>query len=72
VRPEKNVAFNEVVFFDPRELNEPEKEVVIILEILILPIIPPGGFISEDLEEGWIMGDSDSSSFLSSSSKTAS
>jgi hypothetical protein len=40
---------------------------VTIMEILILPIIPPGGFISEDLEEGWIVEDSE----LSSSSETA-
>jgi hypothetical protein len=52
IRPKKNVIFNETIFFDSRELNEPEKEVITTLEIPILPIIPPGGFISEDLEEG--------------------
>jgi hypothetical protein len=41
--------------------------VVTILKILILLIIPPGGFISEDLEEDWTVGDSESSS----SSETA-
>jgi hypothetical protein len=68
VRPEKNVIFNETTFFDPRELDEPEKEVVTTLEIPILPTTPPGGFISEDLEEGWTVGDSKPSS---SSSETA-
>jgi hypothetical protein len=61
-------VFNETIFFDSRELNEPEKEVVTTLEILILSIIPPGGLISEDLEEGWAIGDSEPSS--SSSSET--
>jgi hypothetical protein len=70
VRPEKNVVFNEAIFFDSRELDEPEKEVVTTLKIPILPTIPPGGFISEDLEEGWTVGDSEPSS-SSSSSETA-
>jgi hypothetical protein len=71
VRPEKNVVFNEAIFFDPRELNELEKEVITTLEILILPIIPPGGLISEDLEEGWVVGDSKPSSSSSPSLETA-
>jgi hypothetical protein len=40
---------------------------VTTIEIPILPIIPLGRFISEDLEEGWTMKDSE----LSSSSETA-
>jgi hypothetical protein len=51
VRPEKNVIFNEAIFFDPRELNEPEREIVTTLEIPILPTTPPGGFISENIEK---------------------
>jgi hypothetical protein len=35
---------------------------VTILEILILPTTPPEGFISEDLEKGWTIMDSESSS----------
>jgi hypothetical protein len=67
VRSEKNIVFNEAIFFDPLELDKPEKEVVTTLEILILFITPPEGLISEDLEEGRAIGDSESSS----SSKTA-
>jgi hypothetical protein len=66
VRPEKNVVFNETIFFDPRELNEPE-EIITTIEIPTLPITLPRGFISEDLEEGWIIGDSEPSSSSSSS-----
>jgi hypothetical protein len=72
IRPEKNVVFNETIFFDLRELNESEKKIITILEILILLIIPPKGFISENIEEGWTVGDSKPSSSLSSSSKIAS
>jgi hypothetical protein len=36
--------------------------VIIILKIPLLPIIPPGGLISENLKEGWIMEDSEPSS----------
>jgi hypothetical protein len=36
--------------------------VVTTLKILILLIIPPGEFISEDLEEEWTVVDSESSS----------
>jgi hypothetical protein len=69
VRPEKNVVFNEAIFFDPRELDEPEKEVITTLEIPILPITPPGGFISKDLEDEWI---GDTIEVLPSSQSTSS
>ncbi|PYV90877.1 MAG: hypothetical protein DMG90_08600, partial [Acidobacteria bacterium] len=55
VRPEKNVAFNELVFFDPKELEEPLEDIIIVMESPELPTIPPGGFICEDFEEE--MGD---------------
>jgi len=59
VRPEKNVAFNEAAFFDPQEFGEPEEEdIIVTMEIPTLPTTPPGGFISEDLEEDWGIRDS--------------
>jgi hypothetical protein len=64
IRPKKNVIFNETIFFDSRELNESEKAAVTTLELPILPIILSGGLISEDLEEGWAVGDSEPSFFL--------
>ena len=54
VRPEKNVAFNELVFFDPKELDKPAEDIIVTIDIPILPITPLGGFISEDLEDEWI------------------
>jgi hypothetical protein len=58
VRPEKNVAFNEAVFFDPQEFGEPEEDIIVTMEVPTLPTTPPGGFISEDLEEDWGIRDS--------------
>jgi hypothetical protein len=51
VRPEKNVAFNELVFFDPKELDKPAEDIIVTINIPILPITPLGRFISEDLED---------------------
>jgi hypothetical protein len=50
VRPEKNVAFNELVFFDSKELDKPAEDIIVTINIPILPTTPLGGFISEDLE----------------------
>jgi hypothetical protein len=57
VRPEKNVAFNELVFFDLKELDEPKKDIIVTIEVPFLSIISPSGFISENLEESWVIGD---------------
>jgi hypothetical protein len=51
VRLKKNIAFNELIFFDPKELDEPTEDIIIIIEIPELLTTPLGGFISEDLEE---------------------
>jgi hypothetical protein len=51
VRLEKNVAFNELVFFDPKELDESKEDIIVIIEVPFLSITPLGGFISENLEE---------------------
>jgi len=51
VRPEKNVAFNELEFFDPKDLDEPLEDIIVTIEVPELPTIPPGGFILEDFEE---------------------
>src|SRR5881227_182819 len=32
VRPEKNIAFNKLVFFDPKELEEPLKDIIIVMK----------------------------------------
>ena len=32
VRPEKNVAFNELIFFNPKELEEPLVDIIILME----------------------------------------
>jgi hypothetical protein len=57
VRLKKNVAFNELVFFDLKELDEPKEDIIVIMKVPYLPTTPPGRFISEDLEESWIIGD---------------
>jgi hypothetical protein len=57
VRPEKNVTFNEAVFFDPQEFDEPEEDIIVTMEVPFLSTTPPGGFISEDIEESWVIGD---------------
>ena len=54
MRPEKNVAFNELVIFDPKELEEPLEDIIIVMEGPERPTTPPGGFIIEDSEEEWI------------------
>jgi hypothetical protein len=51
VRLEKNVAFNELVFFDSKELDKPAEDIIVTMDIPILPITLLGGFISEDLED---------------------
>jgi hypothetical protein len=57
VRLEKNVAFNELVFFDLKELDEPKKDIIVTIEVPYFSITPLGRFISEDLEESWVIGD---------------
>jgi hypothetical protein len=57
VRPEKNVAFNEAVFFDPQEFDEPKEDIIVTIKVPFLSTTPPSRFISEDLEESWVIGD---------------
>src|SRR5436853_2944635 len=51
VRPEKNVAFNELEFFDPKDLEDPLEDIIVTMVVPELPTTPPGGFILEDFEE---------------------
>jgi len=48
VRSEKDVIFDETTFFDPRELEEPVSEVIIIMKIPVLSMMPSGRLILED------------------------
>ena len=69
VRPERNVAFNETAFFDPKDLDENEEEIIVTMEIPVLSTTPLGGLISDDLDEEWEIWDSIVSETSSSSSK---
>ena len=51
MRLEKNIAFNELIYFDLKELKKPLKNIIIIIKAPELPIILLGGFILEDFEE---------------------
>jgi hypothetical protein len=51
VRLEKNVAFNKLVFFDLKELDEPKKDIIVIIKVPYFSITPLNRFISEDLEK---------------------
>jgi hypothetical protein len=57
VRPEKNVAFNELAFFDPKDLEEPFEDVIVVMEAPELPTTPLGGFILEDIDDVEEIGD---------------
>ena len=57
VRSEKDVIFDETTFFDPRELEEPVSEVIIIMKIPVLSMMPSGRLILEDFRSEWMLSD---------------
>ena len=47
----KNIAFNKLIYFNSKELKEPLKNIIIIMEILELSTILSNGFIINNKKE---------------------